>query len=465
MISRMLRTQAAPASHKLARYALASLALLTYAGSMNAQAPRQCEALKGHEPRLAQASEALSKAVGDDAVKRAPAAAEAALASAKAAYALKELVAGVTSGPTGVVYREARCRAANPVSLQTVCILWSVEHHHTQAVEKLEALKRVGPPTHVQRAADEMLSALKAASSSLPSCAEEVKKMVNEAPEPAGPAGPQVPVGSFTAPAGIGGAPPNTFDADVLGFHVKLENGSVTRSGDTKLAGTVSVWPKNNPSLKMLVNGNVYVKGGSSPNAIYGDGKVDLTSGGSSLAFTEGDFNTAPGGGSLTGVGKFQRYGHTFDASFTLSSQGSFSGQGEWRGRGKGWQSVPGVEVEYQVSSPLLKVSFSGATASATLDTDKVEVRTKARNAGGEHLARAELNPDPVTVNADGRLRLPMPTLPSPSDPDRAAREACEAAARQLKQDAGPCRGKFPPPAGLPNLPSRVEVQVNVIIE
>lgn len=464
MISRMLRTQAAPASHKLARFALAALALLSAAGRTSAQGPQQCNALKGHEPRVKQAGEALKRAA-EEAGKNFLVANEAVVATQQAALALNQLV-GSAGGPAVFAQNETICRTLVPEGRnQPVCVLWHFQDRHRNAVEKVEALQRLGPPTQVKKAADEVLSALRAVGSSLPACAEELEKM-EKAPPPSGGGmtGARMPAGTLSTTADIGGAPPNTFDADVLGFHVKLENGSVTRSGDTKLAGTVSVWPKNNPSLKMVVNGNVYVKGGSNPNAIYGDGKVDLTSGGSSLAFTEGDFNTAAGG-SLTGVGKFRRYGHTFDASFTLSSQGNFSGQGEWRGSGKGWQSVPGVEVEYQVSNPLLKVSFSGANASATLDTDKVEVRTKARNASGEHLAKAELNPDPVTVSANGRLQLPMPTLPPPPDPDRVAREACEATARQLKQDAGPCVGKFPRPPALPNLPSRVEVQVNVIIE
>lgn len=464
MISRMLRTQAAPASHMLARFALAALALLSAAGRTSAQGPQQCDALKDHEPRIKQAGEALKRAA-EEAGKNFLAANEAVAATQQAALALNQL-AGSASSPIIFAQNETVCRTLAPEGKnQPVCVLWYFQDRHQRAVEKVEALRRIGPPTQVRKAADEVLSALRAVGSSLPACAEELEKMEKAPPPSGGMTGARMPVGTLSTTADFGGAPPNTFDADVLGFHVKLENGSVTRSGDTKLAGTVSVWPKNNPSLKMLVNGNVYVKGGSSPNAIYGDGKIDLTSGGSSLAFTEGDFNTAPGGGSLTGVGKFQRYGHTFDASFTLSSQGSFSGQGEWRGRGKGWQSVPGVEAEYQVSDPLLKVSFSGATASATLDTDKVEARTKARNAGGERLAEAEFNPDPVNVSADGRLQLPMPTLPQPPDLNRVARESCEATARELKQDAGPCRGKFPPPPGLPNLPRRVEVRVNVIIE
>jgi hypothetical protein len=465
MISRMLRTQAAPASHKLARLALAALALLSAAGRTSAQGPQQCDALKGQEPRVKQAGEALKRAA-EEAGKNFLVANEAVVATQQAAVALNQLL-GSTVSPTNFAQNETLCRTILPEGKnQPICVLWHFQNRHRNAVEKVEALQRLGPPTQVKKAADEVLSALRAVGSSLPDCAEELEKL-EKAPPPSGGGmtGARMPVGTLSTTANLGGAPPDTFDADVLGFHVKLENGSVTRSGDTQLAGTVSVWPKNTPSLKMVVNGNVYVKGGSSPKAIYGDGKIDLTSGGSSLAFTEGDFNTAPGGGSLTGVGKFQRYGHTFDASFTLSSQGSFSGQGEWQGRGKGWRNVPGVEVEYQVGDPLLKVSFSGATASATLDTDKVEVRTKARNTSGEHLAKAELNPDPVTVSTDGRLQLPMPTLPPPPDPNRVAREACEATARELKQDAGPCRGKFPPPPGLPNLPRRVEVQVNVIIE
>ena len=331
----------------------------------------------------------------------------------------------------------------------------------------LNAIARGNPPQEMRDAADEALKALRAADNAAQTLLEELKRAVSAPPATGGMSAPELTGGiSGGRSLGVGGSP-NSFDSDVLNFHVKLDSGSVDRLGQNLgLRGVVSIWPKNNPSLKLtLRDAAVTVKSaGSGFNSVGGAGKLELSIAGQTITFDDASFDSTPDGNTLNGTGKFQRFNHTFDISYAINGQ-NFTGQGEWHGRGKGWQSVPGVEAEYQLSNPVVKVNFSGANISTAFDADKLEVKTKAKNPNGDPWAKAEANPESLAVTPDGRFPLPLPSLPQPQDLNRKAREACEAAARNLRQDTKPCSNQFPGPPGLPNLPARIDVQLSSVIE
>jgi hypothetical protein len=131
-------------------------------------------------------------------------------------------------------------------------------------------------------------------------------------------------------PAPTGGgpivvSPPGSFDQDVGAFHVKLENGNANVAGNTAtLSGTVAVWPKAAPALKMTVRnasvtaakiGSVQELAGIAPGAqirttaggaaaalrdnwvsVRGTGTLDFAAGPVALTIAGGSFESRPDG-------------------------------------------------------------------------------------------------------------------------------------------------------------------------
>lgn len=132
---------------------------------------------------------------------------------------------------------------------------------------------------------------------------------------------------------------------------------------------------------------------------------------------------------------------------------------------------MPGLDAEYRVSRPTVDVSLDGPSVSATFDTDKVEVETVSRNKSGQPWAQASVDPDPVTVGADGSFLLRLAQLPAVQDVERGARDICLTAANKLPPGngrnaaVGVCNSDHPSPPSIPNLPTSISVSVGVVVK
>lgn len=187
-----------------------------------------------------------------------------------------------------------------------------------------------------------------------------------------------------------------------------------------------------------------------------------------SFLLTESTTRSAPSGRS--GNGKLSFFGHTYDMTFDLGTS-RLKAHGRYQAPSTGWTRLPGLDAEYRVSRPTVDVSLDGPSVSATFDTDKVEVETVSKNKSGQPWAQASIDPDPVTVAADGSLLLRLAQLPSVQDSERAARNVCLAAANNIPpgnaHDAavGACNSNHPAPPSIPNVPTSMTVSVGVVVK
>ncbi|MHB8882190.1 MAG: hypothetical protein ACYC69_11865 [Thermodesulfovibrionales bacterium] len=184
--------------------------------------------------------------------------------------------------------------------------------------------------------------------------------------------------------------------------------------------------------------------------------------------------------GQISGSGNLQLYHHLFNLDYAASGQ-SLSATGRWNGTSPDWRILPnsGDKVEFKVTNPSMTLRMQGTGVSATLDADKVEVRTRDKNQQGQPFAKAEINPDPMTISGDFvPLTIPQLTV---NDLQKAAREACENTVRAtappdnrftqtnehnnfINNGIAACGTRFPAPPSIPHLPGSVSVKVEVVI-
>jgi hypothetical protein len=388
-------------------------------------------------------------------------------------------------------------------------------------------------PEPMRRSASDLLGAVEEGANILRGCAAEFSKPLVAIVMPVGP----------TPPPAL-----TSFDGYLGGnFAIHLDNGKATvGSAEAALDGGVTISPKNDPSLKLSVNGRVVLKasagsssgpGGSSKvmfilgaagqristwASLEGQGSVraslwgwnaslgeshGLRAGSDGILYfgsTSFDFfgcryasdeqsrfessvltlhgrlscgssvlneSTARIGPSgYSGNGRLALFGHTFDTTYDLSTA-RLKAHGRYEGPTVGWNRVPGFDAEYRVSRPTVDLTLDGPTVSATFDAEKVEVQTVARNKNNQPWAQASLDPDPVTVGVDGSLPLRLAHLPSVSDAERGAREACvqvadrTTAGRAHDAAVALCNSDHPSPPSIPDLPTSISVSVGVVVK
>jgi hypothetical protein len=187
-----------------------------------------------------------------------------------------------------------------------------------------------------------------------------------------------------------------------------------------------------------------------------------------SFLMTDSTTKATPSGRS--GAGKLGFFGHSYDMTYDLSTS-RLKAHGRYQAPSTGWTRMPGLDAEYRVSRPTVDVSLDGPSVSATFDTDKVEVETVSKNKSGQPWAQASMNPDPVTVGADGSFLLRLAQLPSVSDTERAARDLCLTAANKIPPGNGrnaavaACNSDHPSPPSIPNVPTSITVSVGVVVK
>ena len=187
-----------------------------------------------------------------------------------------------------------------------------------------------------------------------------------------------------------------------------------------------------------------------------------------SFLMTDSTTKATPSGRS--GTGKLGLFGHSYEMTYDLSTS-RLKAHGRYQAPSTGWTRVPGLDAEYRVSRPTVDVSLDGPAVSATFDTDKVEVETVSRNKSGQPWAQASIDPDPVTVGADGNFLLRLAQLPSVSDGERAARDLCLTAANKIPPGNGrnaavaACNSDHPSPPSIPNIPTSITVSVGVVVK
>lgn len=309
-------------------------------------------------------------------------------------------------------------------------------------------------------------------------------------------------------------------------FHVKLENGQVARpAGEAALHGTIAISSKSHPGVKLSLEGDATLAAGGTAGAwasLVGHGTARLSGfggavtilnatvesqGSSVLALRGGDVavrgctHTVQAGsrlsgdelalagslrcgswtlasstlklegGGVSGGGTLSAWSRNFSMSYSASGDGLLA-RGSISGSDTPWARVPGVAAEFRIEKPKLALRLEGPALSPTFDADGVRVRTTATKPDGSAWSSARLTfPDVVLVPAPpaGAVPVPFPNLPAPGDVFKAAREACEAAARQIPL-ADPrnaalavCRTDHPAPPAMPSLPDRLSVPVRDI--
>lgn len=178
----------------------------------------------------------------------------------------------------------------------------------------------------------------------------------------------------------------------------------------------------------------------------------------------------------VSGAGTLLAAGRSF--SLAYGTQGSkLSASGAWKGASPGFQRVPGFDaLEFQASSPELRVLVDGPGYRWQYDAAKIELRTVAKKPDGTPWARAEFDPMPiVTPAAPAPIPIPYPNLSHPGDPFRSTREACLAGATKAadnpatridERDAAvsACHVANPAPPAIPTLPASISVPIEGLI-
>ena len=319
--------------------------------------------------------------------------------------------------------------------------------------------------------------------------------------------------------------PPATFDGDLGGsFRVKLENGQVTRpAGQASLHGTIAITSASNANVKLTLDGDATLTAGAggtwvslrgrgtarlsgfgpvltipsaavesrgvSALALLGDGIpvrgcTHSVEAGSLFSSTRmslaGSLRCGPwtltastlalSGGGISGGGTLSAWSKSFTMAYAASGDG-LAARGSISGSDTGWTGIPRVDAEYRIERPKLDMKLEGPSLSPTFGAGKVLVRSKATKPDGSPWSSASFTPDVMRVPAPPApfVPVPFPNLPAPNDVFKAARDACEAVARntllsQARDRAlEVCRSTHPSPPGMPALPNRLEVSVGEI--
>lgn len=347
--------------------------------------------------------------------------------------------------------------------------------------------------------------------------ARDAQARLQAMPKPAGPALAESKKLDLQVPA--------TFDGDLGGsFHVKLENGQVTRpAGQAVLRGTIAITSTSNASVKLTLDGDATLSAGGGgawaslrghgtarlsgfgpvltiPNAtvasqgvsvftLLGDGIpvrgcTHSVEAGSLFASTRislaGSLRCGPwtltastlalSGGGVSGGGVFTAWSKTFTMTYAASGDGLVA-RGSISGPDTPWTGIPRVDAEYRIERPKLDVKLEGPSLAPTFGAGKILVRSKATKPDGSPWSSASLTPDVMRMPAPpaGAVPVPFPNLPKPDDVLKGARDACEAVARNTllgrarDRALEACRSANPSPPGVPALPNKLEVPVGEI--
>jgi hypothetical protein len=251
------------------------------------------------------------------------------------------------------------------------------------------------------------------------------------------------------------------FDADVLGFHLKLDSGSIQNDAQkSTLTGTVSVWRGTDQGTRLTFeNATIIVtKSGAAMTGFSGGGGLKVTVQGQQVALGNGATVACTASGQLTGKGHLQALSHTFDVTYALSGSG-LSADGRWNGGETGWHDVPGLRAEYQVKGPQVVLALRNAMVTTTFSMTKVEARSKDSNPiSNQPWASGSLSNLNPGISSQGDFTLPLPSLPQPGDVNKKARDLCREAcppSSPITDRDGCLRGcdsAFPSPPGMPNL-------------
>lgn len=288
---------------------------------------------------------------------------------------------------------------------------------------------------------------------------------------------------------------------DVLGFHVKLEQGTASPgAGVVTLSGKISIWQINNPALKLVLSSaSMTIRGVSGAWAGYeGTGDLTVVDGAVSQSLGRGAVR-ASSAGVASGEVAIVRLHHTFNVSYSFSRSG-VSGRNTWNGGDAGWVSMPGADgAEFHVVSPRVELLVENALSTLRFCCNKVQVRTKGTNPAANNApwASFEMNPPCSSVTLGLDLDLLGRQFPNPGDPNRSRRVTCELACPSLPAPPagsrpnlpGPardaydgayriyetarkahddcvqlCVNGFPPPPPVPTLPRTITINVEVVV-
>ena len=176
-------------------------------------------------------------------------------------------------------------------------------------------------------------------------------------------------------------------------------------------------------------------------------------------------------GKGIDGNVRTTMFGHQFDFGLSWSGK-QLQGSTTWAAASSGWQSVPGVDLEVRIEGPQIGIAVKGATVTFTFDANKLELRSKSKKPDGNPWAYAYLDPPSQTFSADGKLSFDPPSLPSPSDAFKAARDACIDIAKKASppgkvRDAAiaVCNADNPAPPSIPAPPVHIEVEASVVVD
>ncbi len=315
-----------------------------------------------------------------------------------------------------------------------------------------------------------------------------------------------------------------SFEGDLGGsFHVSLESGQATRTAlSASLRGTVGISSKANPALKLTLEGQVTLTAGGGgwaslgghgtarlsgfgpvltiPNArtesqgvsslaLLGDpapfrGCTHSVETGSVLAppkatlagslrcgsWTMASSTLTLEGGGVSGGGTLTAWGKAFAMSYSVSGS-AFAARGSLSGADTPWKRLPGIEAEFRIEGPKLDMKLDGQTLAPTFGAGKLSVRTTAKKRNGDPWSSASMTPGTIVVPAppsDG-IPIPFPNLPTPADAEKAARDACRAAANKVPEKnsrnaaLAACDVSHPSPPGVPSLPPAITLKVGEV--
>lgn len=176
------------------------------------------------------------------------------------------------------------------------------------------------------------------------------------------------------------------------------------------------------------------------------------------------------GDGKIEASVEVDLYGHVYKIDLKWS-KGELRGEQSWQGSSTDWQKVRGLDLEYRAEGPTLKLVVRGTNTTVTFDANKLELRSASKKPDGTPWAYASIDPPAKTVS-NGKLELPLPTLPAPGDVLKASRDLCIEAATKGNPPGRPrdtaisaCNGSFPSPPAIPTPPKSISVEVKVVIK
>jgi hypothetical protein len=247
-----------------------------------------------------------------------------------------------------------------------------------------------------------------------------------------------------------------TFEVKVGKKKLRIENMTIDGApGDLRIGGDpmgLGSCVQNLGAGSKVAGAKLHLAGKLKCGPLSGTGKIDI-------------------GNGIDGHATATLFGHSFD--FDLGwSRGELTGSTTWKGSSTDWQAVPGLDLEFRVEGPEVDLSLKGSTVSFTFDANKLELRSKSKKPDGTPWAYAYLDPPSQTFSADGKVAFTPPSLPTPSDAFKAARDACIDGVKRTTppgtaRDAaiGVCNADHPSPPSIPSPPTSISVEVKVVIK